>query len=398
MGLRRGLKRLSTRGEGDNIAVVQVSPAFQANGCHVNYGDYAMTVATKQALEKRGFHVHFKGRSESGMSKPQRLRKARLFIDLAGFVYSQKHKSSVRSSQAAEVTLDRVRLFKQWGAKTVIAPQTLGPFGEKNGSLAKACSRLFDEASELYARDSVSLANAISLCPQIEDKAKIAPDTALVYESSKDSGSRATLENLGLVLGDRKKPVVGITLNRQINDRDKSYLTMMERLIRLLKKRGDQVVLIPHERGRYRNERDDQFLSRSLCERTSVPGIFSDGRRTYETERDYIEGIEAAHQHLDLLVAGRFHALIRGVAYGIPTLSVSWAHKYENFYRGLGLEAEEHILSSNDIEEDSTGESSCAKLDRFMDKLEENASLFKEKSEQERTSCYTRFFDAICTS
>jgi len=88
MGLRRGLKRLSTRGEGDNIAVVQVSPAFQANGCHVNYGDYAMTVATKQALEKRGFHVHFIGRSESGMSKPQRLRKARLFIDLAGFVYS----------------------------------------------------------------------------------------------------------------------------------------------------------------------------------------------------------------------------------------------------------------------------------------------------------------------
>ncbi len=184
------------------------------------------------------------------------------------------------------------------------------------------------------------------------------------------SGGRAfgaRLGRSGLTLSGQ--PLVGLSLNRQLYDRIPPYLDAMRRVIGFFKAKGAQVVLIPHEHGRFgRREKDDQFLCGHLAHMSGVASLSNSERLPQEAEEDYIRSIEAAIGDLDFLVAGRFHAAVRGLAAGVPTAAFSWSHKLETLFHAMGMPSEEHVISAEDLAAGDAGRQLCLKLEKAWER------------------------------
>jgi polysaccharide pyruvyl transferase WcaK-like protein len=325
-------------------AIIQVSPGIQRNNMFVNYGDQLMYWAIKEALVRRNYSVL---RVPRTALPPRQLKRQRpdVFVDLGGFIYSGLHHKGMKSIEAADATWRNARACRRAGAYVASAPQTFGPFpGGNHDPLARSVRRMVAEFDVIYVRDAVSLSHLRELSPGIEAKVRISPDIAFLYEADPVAG-REVLARAGL---DTSRPVAGIIPNRQISQRDDTYLAVMTDVIRFLRDAGAEVVLVPHERGRFgKDEKDDIYLCRLLAERTGAASLAlpkSDTAPPAEAEERYIRETEDAIGALDFLVSGRFHGALSGLAHGVPTVAYSWAHKYPPLFADLGLSPDECIL------------------------------------------------------
>ncbi|MFU8859430.1 MAG: hypothetical protein ACNA8K_03305 [Cyclonatronaceae bacterium] len=121
----------------------------------------------------------------------------------------------------------------------------------------------------------------------------------------------------------------------------------IKQVVTFLKAQGAVLVLIPHEHGRYGiNEKDDQYLCRLISEDTGIISLAQERSESYpssEFELNYIRGIENVIGSLDFLVSQRFHGALRGVSETVPTVTMSWSHKYPQLYKDLTLSPEKFI-------------------------------------------------------
>jgi polysaccharide pyruvyl transferase WcaK-like protein len=336
-------------------AIIQVSPGVQGNSMFVNYGDQLMFWAIEEALIKRSYSVLRVPRVALSGRQLKRQRPD-IFLDLGGFIYSGLHHKGMKSIQAADATWRNARACRRAGAFVVSAPQTFGPFpGGDDDLLAQSVRRMVTEFDAIYVRDVLSLSHLRELSPGLEAKVRIAPDIAFLWEADPAAG-RDVLARAGV---DTTRPVAGIIPNRQISQRDDTYLDVMAEVIRFLRDAGAEVVVIPHERGRYgKNERDDIYLCRLLAQRTGAASLAlpkSDTPPPAEEEARYIREVEAAIGALDFLVSGRFHGALSGLAQGVPTVAYAWAHKYPPLFADLGLSPEECILGGHGAAATSAG-------------------------------------------
>jgi len=328
-------------------AIIQISPALQPNGLPVSYGDVTMLEACRAELSRRGFGVLVMTRV-AGHAERIRAQRPSLFIDCAGFVYSASHKRSMRGAHAAGITAANAAAARAAGAVTVTAPQTYGPFdGDEATELRARVCEMVANMDLVYARDPLS-------AQMIQDltgaAAAQAPDTAFLYQPPPVEQGQRILAACGVEPGRPDAPVVGITPNRQLFDRWPGYMDAMEHLTRDLMAAGAQVVVIPHEQGRFgRREKHDQLLSRWLAERTGAATLAKPGRLPRYAEVEHIHGIAAALGALDLLVSGRFHTALRALAVGVPTLVFSWSHKFEALLRTVELPPDEYVLRLSDF-------------------------------------------------
>lgn len=382
--LKRIVKQIRKRRQGHRIkwfdphdrkarAIVQVSPALQPNGVFVNYGDAAMWWAGKQQLEKRGLSVMCLPR-ERVQCERLKGQAAHLFIDCAGFIYSSTHHKSMSSANNASITLQNARCCKDAGAVIVSAPQTFGPFDESSDSeLNREIRGIIDQMDLICARDEASAKYLGQLSPDAaRTKIRIAPDLAFLYEiESREVGHRF-LSRKGVTTGGQSQPLVGLNLNRQLYDRVSSYLDTMQKVIDFFRAKKAQIVLIPHEHGRFgRGEKDDQFLCNYLASQNGVATLSKEERLSQEAENDYIRAIEAAISGLDFLVSGRFHAALRGLAAGIPTVAFSWSHKFEMLFRTVGMSAESNVIPLENLMANSARTFVCDQLEEAWNRREE---------------------------
>ncbi len=331
-------------------AVIQISPAIQPNGVFVNYGDAMMYWPTKKELEQRGYRVIPLFREIQSLENLKN-QPISLFIDLAGFIYSQSHNKSIRSAEAAKITAHNAQFFKERGALTITAPQTFGPYrNHPDDRLNVAMKIMFEQMDRLYVRDPLSAEYLNSIHPDTQSLSiKVVPDTAFLYKPKSLEKGLRLLSKKGLNTKEKRNPIVGLVINRQIYDRDPSYIDLMKGIIRFFKSKNAQVVLIPHEHGRYgRKEKDDQFLSNLLSKEEEIATLSVNKLWKFPSRKEieYIGAIEAAICSLDFLVSGRFHGALRGLSEAIPTLALSWSHKYETLFQSLDLSPEENILTT----------------------------------------------------
>ncbi len=375
-------------------AIVQVSPAFQPNGVFVNYGDAIMYWATREQLEKRGLRVMCLPREKVDCSQ-LKAQGAKLFLDCGGFIYTSAHHKSQRSAQAASITAHNARCCRNAGGITISAPQTFGPYSSiPEDDLSLQVREMIEQMDIIYARDSVSADHLRQVYPDgFSSEIGIAPDLAFLYQPDSMEAGLRLLSRKGLDVRPGAKPIVGLTLNRQLYTRVPLYLDTMQKVIKFFKARDVQIVLIPHEHGRYgRHEKDDQFWSNYLAKQSNVATLSRRKRFSHKAEINYIHAIEAAIGAVDFLVAGRFHATLRGLSEHVPTVAFSWSHKYETLFKSIGMSAADSVLGPEDFTVSDTGEIECVKLERAWSKREETkrhlASIIPQVKQQ-----VSQFFD-----
>jgi polysaccharide pyruvyl transferase WcaK-like protein len=382
--LKKILNRIRKRHEGESIkwfdphdnkarAIVQVSPALQPNGVFVNYGDAVMWWAGRQQLEKRGWSVIClpRGRVECERLKAQATH---LFIDCAGFIYSSAHHKSMSSAINANITMQNAKCCKESGAIIVSAPQTFGPFDASiDSELNREIRGMIEQMDLICARDEFSAKYLGQLFPDGDSsKIRMAPDLAFLYEiDSREEGHRF-LSRKGLTAGRRGQPLVGLTLNRQLYDRLPSYLDTMQKVIDFFRATKSQVVLIPHEHGRFGGgEKDDQYLCNYLANQTGVATLSKEERLSRKAEVEYIRALEAAISNLDFLVAGRFHAALRGLAEAVPTVAFSWSHKFEMLFKTVGMSDGRNVISLKNLTASGADTLVCDRLEEAWNRREE---------------------------
>lgn len=245
-------------------------------------------------------------------------------VDVSGFLFSdQRGLSGKRLIPLADAL---ARTHKP----LVYLPQAWGPF--EDADVRHVTRRAVGPAALAFARDDVSREHleALDLPTRIEQ----ATDIAFLFKAS-DNGP-ALLAELGL---DVARPVVAISPNMRVYERTSGegennlYARALLAVARMLEREGAQIAFVPHEFLPEGTERpDDRYLCRLLADM-----LGSEGAVPVLGDRS-AEDLKAIIASCDLMVGSRFHALIAALSSGVPSVAVSWAHKYPALLGEFGLE------------------------------------------------------------
>lgn len=194
--------------------------------------------------------------------------------------------------------------FTKPGRKIYFMPQAFGPL--ESDAIKRRLRRLLTLASRVFPRDETSYAYLLPLAPH-PDIISIAPDFTCLFHG----------EPFDLPYSN--KDYVVVVPNHQMLVRTKgnttgNYCEFMFRLVRMLRSRGEHVVLLNHEQEGDSGQIEmlNAAMDNSACVVENVPGGAC---------KSVIKGAK-------LVVVSRFHALVSALAEGTPALCTSWSHKY----------------------------------------------------------------------
>jgi polysaccharide pyruvyl transferase WcaK-like protein len=135
-----------------------------------------------------------------------------------------------------------------------------------------------------------------------------------------------------------KRAVVGICPSSVLAQSDsKGYPALQAALVTRLVTEGDLVVLFPNAtRGRFDagpSNNDLHVISRIL------DALHADVRAgVVSVEGDfYAVDIQKVMRALDMAVVSRFHAMVKALAVGRPTVVIGWGHKYLEVMEEFGM-------------------------------------------------------------
>lgn len=262
------------------------------------------------------------------------LASSRLVLDLAGvsFMDGRRRFLAFNALTLLPAFLLRVPVVK--GA------QAVGPFTTKlHRRIARAC---LGRCAAVFARGERSLSFLRGLLGD-SPAVRRADDLAFLLEprDSLTGGEAPALAHLLETIELRRqgrRPVVGICPSSLLAVADpKGYPALIAGLVTRLVTAGDLVVLFPNAtRGRFdagpRNN-DLHVISQVL------DALHADVRAgVVPVEGDvYAADIFRVVQTLDLAVVSRFHAMVKALSLGKPTVVVGWSHKYIEVMEEHGL-------------------------------------------------------------
>jgi len=246
-------------------------------------------------------------------------KNADIIIDIWGIIFSD----SLGADPIVYTTLLISRLLN----KPVIKyTADIGPFNTRwNRLFAKLYLNnrelIFarNEATREYLHE-LGLSSPIYLCP----------DTAFLLEPATSEKSEALLQEKR-----KGKAIIGIVVSHMISrrERDKGkYASLMAKIAGYLtQKLNAVVILIPNEvfLGRY----DDLHVARRIYARTKAKDKVMMLTEGYPAEE--LKGIIGT---CDLLIGARYHSIVAALSMSIPTLAVSWHHKYDAVMMLVGQE------------------------------------------------------------
>ncbi|MCH8566876.1 MAG: polysaccharide pyruvyl transferase family protein [Balneolales bacterium] len=265
-------------------------------------------------------------------------------IDVSGFAYGDK-----RGYQQPLETLKVIDFCRKNGAKYFFMPQAWGGFDDPK--VAANCIKMLNASDAFFARDEVSRSYLAKLLGKAEDEITLLTDIAFHFPVPELDGKKL-LEDNGFA-NPEEKQLLGISPNMRIFETwpekggDNPYVKLFIKVIASLRDKY-HVVLIPNEiRPMGSGVKDDSFLCGLIYnELPSQKGI------TLIKEYRTAEEIKAIIRETDLLIASRFHSLIFGLSLGIPSLAISWSHKYRELFLLFGMQrfvVEDHDMSADGV-------------------------------------------------
>lgn len=253
-------------------------------------------------------------------------------IDIGGFAYGDSW-----GTEGAKRALAWAEYCHSAGKPIFFLPQAWGPF--TNPDLADIVRKMLSISTGVFARDRQSLQYLEELRSGWSEPPVLAPDIVFGFNGAPPQVGRAILQNHGATLDGR--PLVGIAPNMRVYDRSPGrgmtnvYVQLLLRVTRFcVEELNADVVLIPHERTDPKKAKaDDQFL----CSLVAA-GLGRPDRCINLPTLPSPALSKSVAGHLDLLIGSRFHMLVLALSSCVPTMAISWAHKYRELLTLFGLQ------------------------------------------------------------
>lgn len=227
---------------------------------------------------------------------------------------------------------------------TVFFPQTIGPF---NNMLTHLVAKfILNHAKILVVREQIS-GDLIRKMGVEDKKIFIIPDTAMVLEPIILEDAKKILKNENIP---NTKKVIGITLRDLFtpNCVDKvtfeKYIYYTSKLVDyMINKYNVSIVLIPHE-GMNRKTilKDDSITLEILKTIKNKEYVYWIHQREYTVEE--LKGIIG---RCDLFIGAYMHANIGALSMCVPTIGLSYSHKFQGIFDMLGQE--KYVLNLKDL-------------------------------------------------
>ena len=281
------------------------------------------------------------------------MSKADVLVDISGYNLSSKGKWTTNQR-----FLEMIELAIQHGLKTLLLPQSFGPFdyGAQQKSMDQRIPGTLSKVDLLFARETDGkrmLEEQYGLT-----NVKLSPD--LVLQSDKIDWRNVTNEAPELHFPKLTTTGnVGIIPNAQTfrHGSTEQILTIYERIIRNLLEKGRNVYIFCHSK-------DLEVCQLIYAKFASTPNVF-----LIEDEFecwDYCEFI----QQFDFLIASRYHSIVHAYREGIPALILGWAVKYK--------ELAERFKQSDYIFDITVN----CEMDALLSALDQLNSSYERESEQ----------------
>ncbi len=217
------------------------------------------------------------------------------------------------------------------GVPFALASQSVGPFWRPGRPLTRWVLR---RARFLYVRErrSTDILTALGIP---EDRIRIAPDVAFALPAAP---AELLLAAEGLEADRLPRPWFGLSLSHlaarlAARRGTNAYRDEMARTAAHLQRvHGGTVFLIPHELAPFAGGPDDRREADVLRRRLGAPPWLHSIRGDHAAPS--LKGLIA---RCEALIASRMHAGIAGLSSGVPTLLVSWSHKYLGIMEKIGL-------------------------------------------------------------
>lgn len=337
------------RNKGAAAMVVSTTRFFQTQLDNVEFtlvSPFAEDVEKVQAA-KYGIHV------QSQPRKPMRLlcwallsrlglpcfrcdlfdlyKKSDLVLDLSGDNLTQSFRMPFRAKVLPQVKqLYWVILGLIFNVPTVLYAQSIGPVRHR---IPRAFLKyVLKRASLIIVRDDMSRAfiEGMGLT-----NAHLGADAAFLLQPSSVDVREQVLECEGIAL---EGAVVGVSLSQDIAsflrvDYDEYIRCMAEFIDYIHSKTSAVVLLVPHvvNPDGLSEDKDDVYTSKKVVSRVDKHG------RCLVVQGDYgPEVLKAIIGLADVFVGCRMHSNIAALSMCIPTLAISYSHKYKGIMNMLG--------------------------------------------------------------
>jgi polysaccharide pyruvyl transferase WcaK-like protein len=229
--------------------------------------------------------------------------------------------------------------------------QALGPFQRPLNRML-AC-RLLPHVDVIAARGWITLSHLQQLGIP-ERQLRQCADAAFAMRISEEAEAQAAPLVTHPVF---QRPVVCVAPSSQVDTlcrrSNLDYCAQLaEFLARHVIERGDlNVLIIAHSArpGKTSTKNNDLPVCRALVDRVAMPN------RCHFSDKCYgAEALRYAIGQCRYLIASRFHAMVSGLAMGIPCLLVGWSHKYQEVLEQFGMD--QFALDYSEVSADSLQE------------------------------------------
>ncbi|MDO6444323.1 polysaccharide pyruvyl transferase family protein [Colwellia sp. 1_MG-2023] len=258
-----------------------------------------------------------------------------VILDASGFSYGDQWSDTALIQAAKEA-----KRLNNNSKKYVFMPQALGPFTSNNNQ--KWSKIAFENAQLIFARDDVSF----------QATQKVTSNSNLFISPDFTNLLSPHLHN---DYADLKGRVAVIPNSKMLSQQNKNkvwrenYLNVLTNIIELLTKQGKHVFLLNHE------GKSDEAICHQINQalKKELPII---------SPADSLQ-VKAIIGQCSLTICSRFHGCVSSLSQGVPCITTSWSHKYEQLFSEYGvsnlllaatIEKEELISLVNYVIEEQT--------------------------------------------
>lgn len=208
----------------------------------------------------------------------------------------------------------------------VLYSQSIGPFNNYSLPLAKYC---MNKVNLIVVRDKITENYLRKI--GIKSSIMLAADCAFVLDTSSEEKIKEILINEDIKL---KKPLIGISANSMFGV-SKEFIKLMANVIDYtIERYNAQVIFVPHVVSpNKKGNGDDRIIAKQIYDLSNYKNKIVLINGEYSPEE--LKGIIKL---CDIFIGGRMHANIAALSSCVPTLALSWSHKYEGIMRELNQE------------------------------------------------------------
>lgn len=299
-----------------------------------------------------------------------------VMLDISG--YSLTSRFGISSINRV---LRMINNSKSRGMKTILFPQSYGPFDFPREILQKIGGALSD-VDLLFAREEDGIRQLEQRCGVT--KAVLSPDIVLQAEEISWKNIYVRKPRLRYPILETEHNVGIIPNVETLRNGTHDYVIYTYRgILEKLRENGKEVYIFRHSNDL------------SLCR--EIYGLVKDDRHCHLIE-DEIDCISYGPfiRQFDFIVASRFHAVVHAYREGIPAIVLGWAVKYRDLAALLGQELYVFDLTSRG-QQDS--ELLKKRLDRMLSSYTEESTVILHKLRTVRqNNCFDQcagIFDSI---